>query len=222
VASAEIMDGPRTRAAMAALVAEVAGRPRNVCMKDPFERFQELSQRAREREKSDPTATSLATVDASGRPSVRMVLLKGADPRGFVFFTNYRSRKARDLEARPAAALCIHWPVLAVQVRVEGTVEKVTPDESDAYFATRPRQSQLGAWASLQSAPLAGRAWLLARYLRELARYAGRTVPRPPYWGGYRVVPERIEFWYNQAYRLHDRIVYSREGDGWKARRLFP
>lgn len=191
-------------------------------MRDPFERFQDLYRRAAESEKSDPTAMSLATVDAAGRPSVRMVLLKGADPRGFVFFTNYLSRKARDLEARPVAALCLHWPVLAVQVRVEGPVEKITPEESEAYFATRPRQSQLGAWASLQSAPLPGRPWLLARYLRELARYAGRAVPRPPHWGGYRLLPERIEFWYNQAYRLHDRIVYSREGDGWKARRLFP
>jgi pyridoxamine 5'-phosphate oxidase len=191
-------------------------------MKDPFERFDELFARAKEREKNDPTAMSLATVDAQDRPSVRMVLLKGADRRGFVFYTNYESRKARDLETHPQAALCIHWPTLLVQVRIEGPVEKIAAEESDTYFATRPRQSQLGAWASSQSAPLAGRAWLIARYLRQLARFAGRPVSRPPHWGGYRMIPERMEFWYNQAYRLHDRILYWREGERWRARRLFP
>jgi pyridoxamine 5'-phosphate oxidase len=186
-------------------------------MKDPLDRFRELYTRAQSAEKSDATAMSLATADAAGRPSVRVVLLKEADARGFVFFTNYESRKARDLEVRPSAALCLHWPVLAVQVRVEGLVVKLSAEESDAYFATRPRYSQLGAWASTQSAPLAGRAWLLARFMRQLLR-----IPRPPHWGGYRIVPERIEFWYNQVYRLHDRFLYERSGDGWRMQRLFP
>jgi pyridoxamine 5'-phosphate oxidase len=193
-------------------------------MKDPFVRFEELFARARERETGDPTAMSLATADAEGRPSVRMVLLKGNDSRGFVFYTNYESRKARELDARPRAALCIHWPVMAIQVRVEGPVERATHEESDAYFATRQRRSQLGAWASAQSAPLLGRPWLLARFLKEAARFVGRAVPRPPYWGGYRVLPERIEFWYNQDFRLHDRILYVREAQDrpWRASRLFP
>jgi pyridoxamine 5'-phosphate oxidase len=191
-------------------------------MKDPFDRFRELYARAQSAEKGDPTAMSLATADAAGRPSVRVVLLKEADARGFVFFTNYESRKARDLEARPSAALCLHWPVLAVQVRAEGLVVKLSAEESDAYFATRPRYSQVGAWASTQSAPLAGRAWLLARFMRQLLRFVGRRIPRPPHWGGYRLVPERIEFWYNQVYRLHDRFLYERVGDGWRMQRLFP
>jgi pyridoxamine 5'-phosphate oxidase len=191
-------------------------------MEDPFVRFRGLFERAQREEKCDATVMALATADAAGRPSVRMVLLKGADQRGFVFFTNYESRKAQELDARLSAALCLHWPALAVQVRVEGCVERLTAEESDAYFATRPRYSQVGAWASNQSAPLAGRAWLLARFLRQTLRFAGRRVPRPPQWGGYRVAPERIEFWYNQVYRLHDRIVYERSVDGWRARRLYP
>jgi pyridoxamine 5'-phosphate oxidase len=191
-------------------------------MKDPCLRFQELLERAQREERSDATATALATSGVDGRPSVRMVLLKEADSRGFVFYTNYGSRKARELEERPSAALCWHWPTLAVQVRVEGTVERLAPEESDAYFATRPRHSQVGAWASIQSAPLVGRPWLLARFLREALRFAGRAVPRPPHWGGYRVKPERIEFWYNQVYRLHDRIVYERVDGAWRTQRLFP
>jgi len=191
-------------------------------MEDPFVRFQGLFERAQREERGDATVMALATADAAGRASVRMVLLKGADQRGFVFFTNYQSRKARELDARPSAALCLHWPALAVQVRIEGGVEKLTAEESDGYFATRPRYSQVGAWASSQSAPLAGRAWLLARFLRETVRFAGRRVPRPPQWGGYRVAPDRVEFWYNQVYRLHDRILYERSGDGWRTRRLYP
>jgi pyridoxamine 5'-phosphate oxidase len=191
-------------------------------MNDPVVRFRELFERAKARETSDATAMALATADAAGRPSVRVVLLKGADEHGFVFFTNYESRKARELEVRPEAALCIHWPVLAVQVRVEGRVERVTTEESDAYFATRPRKSQLGAWTSVQSAPLPARTWLLARFMRQAARYAGRVIPRPPHWGGYRLIPERIEFWYNQDFRLHDRILYTRRGDGWDTQRLYP
>jgi len=191
-------------------------------MKDPIVRFRELFARAQREEHGDATAMTLATVGVEGRPTARMVLLKGADANGFVFFTNYESRKARELAANPYAALCLHWPGLKVQVRVEGPVERLTTAESDAYFATRARRSQLGAWASQQSAPLPGRAWLLARYLRESARYAGRDVPRPPHWGGYRLLAQRIEFWYDQAYRLHDRILYERCGDAWRTRRLYP
>ena len=191
-------------------------------MKDPIVRFLELFERAQREERGDATAMSLATAGTEGRPTVRMVLLKGADARGFEFFTNYDSRKARELTARPYAALCLHWPVLKVQVRVEGRVERLTTAESDTYFATRARLSQLGAWASQQSAPLPGRAWLLARFLRGLARFAGRAVTRPPHWGGYRVLPERIEFWYDQAHRLHDRVLYERCGDSWRTRRLYP
>jgi pyridoxamine 5'-phosphate oxidase len=191
-------------------------------MSDPIQRFAELFKRAQAEEPTDATAVALATADPDGRPGVRMVLLKGADERGFVFFTNYASRKARELEARPRAALCFHWPKVAVQVRVEGAVEKTASDESDAYFATRPRYSQLGAWASQQSAPLPGRPWLIARFLRYSAQYAGRSVPRPPHWGGYRLVPERIEFWYSQVYRLHDRILYLRGPEGWSSQRLYP
>jgi pyridoxamine 5'-phosphate oxidase len=164
---------------------------------------------------------TLATADERGRPSARLVLLKGADERGFVFFTNRESRKARELEANPFAALCIHWPASHQQVRVEGRVERAGDDESDAYFASRPREAQLGAWASEQSAPLASREALEAR-VRELgARYPG-AVPRPPHWGGYRVVPDRIELWFEGPARLHDRFLYVREGDGWTMTRLNP
>jgi pyridoxamine 5'-phosphate oxidase len=191
-------------------------------MKDPIERFHELFAQAKSRETHDPTAMALATADASGRPSVRMVLLKGADEAGFAFYTNFGSRKARELAARPQAALCLHWPVMAVQVRVEGAVEPVTAEEANAYFATRPRRSQIGAWASIQSAPLPGRHWLVARYLSFAAKFGGQEIPRPEFWGGFRVVPERIEFWYNQEYRLHDRIVYTRRDGGWHEERLYP
>jgi pyridoxamine 5'-phosphate oxidase len=191
-------------------------------MQDPFERFQELLARAKREEANDATAMSLATADGQGRPSVRMVLLKGADQRGFAFFTNYASRKARELEARPYAALCLHWPTLRVQVRVEGAVEVLPAAESDAYFATRQRLSQVGAWASRQSQALPGRAWLLARVLRYTVRFAGRAVPRPEHWGGYRLIPDRIEFWFDQVHRLHDRLLYERVDGAWRMRRLYP
>ncbi len=191
-------------------------------MQDPLDRFQELFARAKREEAHDATAMALATADAQGRPSVRVVLLKGADARGFVFYTNYGSRKARELAARPTAALCLHWPTLRVQVRIEGAVERVPAEESDAYFASRPRLSQLGAWASRQSQPLPGRAWLLARVLRYAVRFAGRAVARPEHWGGYRLVPDRIEFWFDQVYRLHDRLLYERVDGAWHLRRLYP
>jgi pyridoxamine 5'-phosphate oxidase len=188
---------------------------------DPIARFVEALARARAVEPFDPTAMSLATAGARGRPSARMVLLKGADARGFAFYTNRESRKGDELDANPFAALCIHWPKSEQQVRVEGRVERVSDEESDAYFATRPRGSQIGAWASAQSRPLGSREELVEATRAVEARFPAE-VPRPPNWGGYRVVPERIEFWFGRADRLHDREVYERDGDGWKLSRLYP
>jgi pyridoxamine 5'-phosphate oxidase len=188
---------------------------------DPVSLFVAALERAKAVEPLEGTAMSLATVGADGRPSVRMVLLKGADARGFAFYTNFGSSKARDLDARPYAALCVHWPVSRQQVRVEGRVERIDDEEADRYFATRPRASQLGAWASRQSEPLASREALEAR-VREVAERFPGQVPRPPFWGGYRVVPDRIELWYDGDGRLHDRFLYTREGDGWAMQRLYP
>jgi pyridoxamine 5'-phosphate oxidase len=187
----------------------------------PVARFRELFARAAAAEASDHTAAALATADAAGAPSARMVLLKGVDRRGFVFFTNYRSRKARELAANPRAALCFHWPALGVQVRVEGAVERVSAAESDAYFKTRPRESQLAAWASEQSETLPSRRALLARW----ARIAGRLptpAPRPDFWGGYRIVPARIEFWQEEPHRLHRRTLYTKTARGWRRELLYP
>jgi pyridoxamine 5'-phosphate oxidase len=188
---------------------------------DPIARFLALFEKAKSVEPHDATAMTLATVDARGRPSARMVLLKGIDARGFVFFTNRESQKARDLAANAHAALCIHWPASQQQVRVEGRVELATDAESDAYFATRPRESQIGAWASRQSEPLASREELEARAQEIGARYPD-AVPRPPFWGGYRVAPERIELWFAGAGRLHDRFSYERAGADWVMTRLNP
>lgn len=190
---------------------------------DPFALFRETWALARERHPLDPTAVALATADESGAPSVRVVLLKEVDERGFVFFTNYGSRKARQLDANPRAALCAYWETIGQQVRVEGAVERVSSEASDDYFASRPRLSQVGAWASLQSEPLDSRALLAGRVAEVEAEHEGREIPRPPHWGGYRIVPERIEFWWNRPYRLHDRIVYHRAPDGgWRTERLYP
>jgi pyridoxamine 5'-phosphate oxidase len=170
---------------------------------------------------AEPDAMVLSTVDADGRPSGRYVLLKGVDARGFVFYTNVCSRKARAVEARPLAALTFYWRP-ETQVRIEGTVERVSDEEADAYFATRPREYQTGAWASTQSAPLASRDVLDARVHDAARRFEGRPVARPPFWSGFRVVPDSIEFWARDPHRLHQRVLYERRGDGWTRSLLFP
>jgi pyridoxamine 5'-phosphate oxidase len=170
----------------------------------------------------DTAPVALATADARGRPSVRMVLLRGADERGFVFHTNYTSRKARELTDNPYAAICVHWHAIEEQIRIEGTVVRLDARESDEYFATRPRGSQIGAWASRQSETLRSREELEEEYRASEQRFEGGAVPRPAFWGGYRLIPERIEFWFGRADRLHDRLLYVREGDGWRIERLYP
>jgi pyridoxamine 5'-phosphate oxidase len=151
-----------------------------------------------------------------------MVLLRGADEHGFVFHTNYASRKARDLAENPHAAICVHWHAIEEQIRIEGTVERLDDRASDEYFASRPRGSQIGAWASRQSDPLGSRETLEEDYRAAERRFHGGPVPRPPFWGGFRLIPERIEFWFGRADRLHDRLLYLREGDGWRIERLYP
>lgn len=189
---------------------------------DPIELFTSWFDAARGAGVLLPEAVALATASPEGVPSARMVLLKEVDARGFVFFTNYGSRKARELDDNPRAALCFHWAVLQRQVRVSGSVVRVDTDESAAYFATRPRGSQIGAWASKQSQPLQAREDL-EHAVRELdERFGGQDVPLPPFWGGYRLEPEEIEFWQGRADRLHDRLVFMRAGEGWSTRRLYP
>lgn len=188
----------------------------------PFALFQAWFAEAKATEKTDVTAMALATADADGNPAVRMVLLKAADEHGFVFYTNLESPKAEQLKARPRAALCFHWPVLEKQVRVEGRVEAVTPAEADAYYATRPRLSQLGAWASRQSQPIAGRFVLEQAVAATALRFPIGAVPRPPYWSGYRVVPEMMEFWHARPFRHHDRQRFRLVGGAWQQEWLFP
>lgn len=188
---------------------------------NPITEFLNAIERAAARQ-VDTAPVALATADAEGRPSVRMVLLRGADERGFVFHTNYNSRKAGELAANPHAALCFHWPTLEEQIRVEGRIERLPSSESDAYFVTRPRGSQLGAWASEQSMVLPSRETLEEQYRAIERQFEGSPVPRPPFWGGFRLVPERIEFWFGRPDRLHDRLSYTREADGWRIERLYP
>jgi pyridoxamine 5'-phosphate oxidase len=194
---------------------------------DPIARFNAALARASDREPDVPNAMALATVDDAGRPSVRMVLLKEAAPSGFTFFTNYDSRKGRELADNPHAALCFHWKTLGEQVRVEGAVTRVSAAESDAYFASRPQQSQLAAIASAQSQPLATRELLDARYAALAAQYGDAKPPRPAFWGGYRLSPESIEFWYHRDHRLHERTLYTRidgalKDGAWKVSALQP
>ncbi len=186
------------------------------------DRFRRLAARAEATDLPEPTAVTLATADARGRPSSRMVLLKDFDERGFVFYTNLDSRKAVQLRENPRAALTFYWPSLAEQVQVEGHVEPVSDDEADVYFATRPRESQLGAWASNQSAPLASRWALLRRFAEALRRFQGGPVPRPANWSGFRVRPDRVEFWHSGPARLHVREAYILEGGRWNATLLYP
>ena len=194
-------------------------------MSDPFAEFRALLARAEATDRAvlpEPTAMTLATVGADGAPSARIVLLKGLDDRGFVFFTNYVSRKGGEIAQHADVALVFHWQPLERQVRVEGRAEMATDAESDAYFATRARDSQIGAWASLPSVPLADDSLLDERVRDMERRFAGREVPRPPHWGGYRVIPSRIEFWSGRAHRLHERRVFERAGNGWAMHRVFP
>jgi pyridoxamine 5'-phosphate oxidase len=189
---------------------------------EPFETFNRWYTEARASEPRDANAMTLATAGREGRPSARMVLLKGADERGFVFYTNLTSRKGAELAVNPQAALCFHWKSLGRQVRVEGAVERVGDAEADAYFASRPRDSQIGAWASDQSQLLDDRADLERRVAEAAARFGEGPIPRPPHWSGFRVVPDLFEFWQDKPFRLHDRIFYRRKGPGWDTGRLFP
>jgi pyridoxamine 5'-phosphate oxidase len=189
---------------------------------EPFKLFQTWFDEAKAKEINDPNAMGLATATPDGRPSLRMVLLKGFDEDGFVFYTNLESRKGRELKANPHAALCFHWKSLERQVRVEGPITPVSDAEADAYFASRPRDSRIGAWASAQSRPLEG----LFKLEREVAKYAAKypvgDVPRPPHWSGFRLSPDVIEFWQAKPFRLHERRVYTRTADGWTMGYLFP
>lgn len=189
---------------------------------DPIARLVDWLEQARAREPEDAEAMSVATVDAAGRPSVRMLLVRGIDARGLVFYTNLGSRKARDLATNPHVALCFHWKSTGRQIRVEGCALPVSASEADTYFDGRPRESKIGAWASKQSMPLEGRFKLEQRVARYTAAFPIGPIPRPEFWSGFRVVPERIEFWEKRPFRLHERTVFERTGETWRSTRLYP
>jgi pyridoxamine 5'-phosphate oxidase len=189
---------------------------------DPFQLFDQWFAEAREAEINDPETMALATADARGRPSVRMVLLKGHGPEGFIFYTNEQSAKGDQVAENPRAALLFHWKSLRRQVRIEGAVERVPDAEADGYFATRARDSQIGAWASDQSRPLDRRETFEERFEQVKRQFEGQDVPRPPHWRGYRVVPERIEFWSDRPHRLHERRLFTRDESGWSEGLLYP
>ena len=191
-------------------------------MADPFSLFDEWFAEAQASEPNDPNAMALATAGADGQPHVRMVLLKGHDPDGFVFYSNDQSAKGGQLAENGRAALLLHWKSLRRQVRIEGVVERVSSEEADAYFATRGRDSQLGAWASDQSRPLDSRKTFESRFDETKRRFDGVDVPRPPHWGGYRVIPQTIEFWTDRPHRLHERRLFTRAADGWTEGLLYP
>jgi pyridoxamine 5'-phosphate oxidase len=189
---------------------------------EPFTRFREILSEAEATGMPNPNAMTLSTVDAAGQPSSRQVLLKGVDGRGFVFYTNLESRKGREIAGNPRVSLNFHWRQLDKQVVVLGTAERVSDEEADAYFATRARTSQLGAWASQQSRPLPGKAHLVAEVAKLEALYLARAIPRPPHWSGFRVTPHWIELWVSGAFRLHDRTVYERVEEGWRVTKRYP
>ena len=189
---------------------------------EPYILFRKWLAEAEKSEPNDPNAMALATVDGSGLPDLRMVLLKGYDEHGFVFYTNFESNKGKELLSSMKAALCFHWKSLRRQVRVRGPVEKVSDAEADAYFRSRPRGSRIGAWASKQSRPLESRFALEKAVAEYTAKYAIGDIPRPPYWSGFRILPQTIEFWQDKPFRLHDRLVFTKAGDKWETERLYP
>ena len=194
-------------------------------VQNPLSRFNRLYAQAQQVDRSilpEPNAMSLATVGMSGNPSVRIVLMKDVDERGFVFYTNLDGRKGRELRTNPVAAICFHWPVLEVQVRAEGSISMVSDEEADSYFATRPRESQIGAWASIQSQPIEHANDLATRIAEYDAQFNGSEVPRPPFWSGFRLRPDKIEFWRARPGRLHERHLYTRSGESWTMETLYP